>query len=74
MFTDNDFPNIVFTFEDAHCPQVSILELTVPPQVPNGDAIIFWYQPCLFELPVSVELTYIGNVLDNRYNPASKLT
>lgn len=73
MFTDNDFPDIVFAFEYNHCPQVSILELTMPPQVPSGEAIIFWYQPYLFELPVLYELTYIGNVLANWCNPSSKL-
>lgn len=42
MFADNDFPDITFGFEQGGCPQVSILEMTIPPQVPNGDVIIFW--------------------------------
>jgi hypothetical protein len=44
IFLGNAFPEIVFLPKSINCPQVSILEITIPTQLPNGDAIVVRYR------------------------------
>ncbi|KAM7210725.1 hypothetical protein V8F06_013887 [Rhypophila decipiens] len=42
MFSSTEFPNILYAFDNDRCPQLSLLEFVLPPQVPNGDVVILW--------------------------------